>query len=107
MISIRLVIHCARQPTPIYVLLVALAEGAQQFEASEAVPHAAGPPQRSAAVPVPLRSSQSRSVLMQGWRSIMQGSLQQLAGKSLSAAAAQKSGLDLAWRLNGARTPLS
>ena len=56
---------------------------------------------------MPLRSSHSRSALMQGWRSIMQGSPQQSAGRSLSAVAAQKNGLDLAWRLNGACIPLS
>ena len=44
---------------------------------------------------------------MQGWRSIMQGSPQQSTCKSMSAAAAQKSGLNLAWRLNGARTRFS
>ena len=56
---------------------------------------------------MPLRSSHSRSALMQGWRSIMQGSPQQSVGKSLSGFAAQKNGLDLAWRLNGTHTPLS
>ena len=51
--------------------------------------------------PVPLHSSQSRSALMQGWRSIMQDSPQQSCSKSASAASGQKSGLDLAWRING------
>lgn len=40
---------------------------------------------------------------MQGWRSIMQDSPQQSACESMSAIAAQKSGLNLAWRLNGAQ----
>ena len=62
----------------------------------------AGFEQRYAApTPVPLHSSQSRSALMQGWRSIMQGSPQQSCSKSVSAASGQKSGLDLAWRING------
>ena len=62
----------------------------------------AGFEQRNATpIPVPLHSSQSRSALMQGWRSIMQGSPQQSCSKSVSAASGQKSGLDLAWRING------
>ena len=56
--------------------------------------------------PVPLHSSQSRSALMQGWRSIMQGSPQQSCSKSASAASGQKSGLDLAWRINGMHAPI-
>lgn len=38
---------------------------------------------------------------MQGWRSIMHGSPQQGSSTRISAVAAQKNGLDLAWRLNG------
>ena len=38
---------------------------------------------------------------MQGWRSIMHGSPQQGSGARMSAVAAHKNGLDLAWRLNG------
>ena len=39
---------------------------------------------------------------MQGWRSIMHGSPEQPSGKRSASACSQKSGLDLAWRLNGA-----
>lgn len=45
--------------------------------------------------------SQSRGALMQGWRSIMHGSPEQSSGKRSASACSQKSGLDLAWRLNG------
>ena len=38
---------------------------------------------------------------MQGWRSIMHGSPEQSSGKRSAAACSQKSGLDLAWTLNG------
>ena len=38
---------------------------------------------------------------MQGWRSIMHGSPEQSSGKRSASACSQKSGLDLAWRLNG------
>ena len=43
---------------------------------------------------------------MQGWRSIMHGSPQQGSSTRISAVAAQKNGLDLAWRLNGMPPPL-
>ena len=75
-----------------------------QQQAPEVLSCPAGRAQRGAA-PVPLRSSQSRGALMQGWRSIMQGSPEHSSGKSLLAAAAQKGGLDLAWRLNGMFMP--